>query len=276
MRIGIGSYTFPWAIGIGAHQPTRPLSALGLLDKAAALDVSVVQLCDNFPLETLSSTELAQLRDHALGLGISLEIGTRGITPAHLRRFLTLAQYLSSPLVRVVVDTLTEHPEPGQVIDCLRAVLPSYADAGIALAVENHDRYTAACLADIMTQLQSPFVGICLDTVNSFGALEGPEVVVNTLAPWVLNLHVKDFNITRVSHQLGWHITGCPAGAGRLNLPWLIATLKSAGRSPNAILEQWTPPEAEVTDTIAKEERWAWESLRYLQTIIPPPECLVR
>jgi sugar phosphate isomerase/epimerase len=109
---------------------------------------------------------------------------------------------------------------------------------------------------------------VCLDTVNSFAALEPPEVVVRTLAPYTVNLHVKDFDVVRVGHQLGFSIEGKPAGKGRLDIPWTIEYLKSKGRDPNAILELWTPYAGTVELTIAREEEWAAESMRYLREII--------
>ena len=36
------------------------------------------------------------------------------------------------------------------------------------------------------------------------GALEGPDVVVDTLAPHVVNLHVKDFDVVRFEPHKDW------------------------------------------------------------------------
>jgi hypothetical protein len=110
-----------------------------------------------------------------------------------------------------------------------------------------------------------------LDTVNSFGALEGPEFVIDTLAPYVVNLHVKEFVIYRASHMLGFIIEGAPIGKGRLNVSWLLNTLSTRQRERdfNAVLELWTPPDANIDDTIAKETAWAVESVAYLRQFIP-------
>ena len=112
-------------------------------------------------------------------------------------------------------------------------------------------------------------MGICLDTVNSFGALEGPEVVVEALAPYTVNLHVKDFIIRRANHMMGFAIEGTPAGQGRLDIPWLLERLRAAGRDPNAIIELWTPPEPDLAATIAKEDAWARESVAYMRSVLP-------
>ncbi len=104
---------------------------------------------------------------------------------------------------------------------------------------------------------ESPRVGICLDTVNSFGALEGPAVVVENLGPLTVNLHLKDFAVRRAGHKMGFTVEGTPAGDGRLDIPWLLGRLRELGRDPNAILELWVPPEADLEKTVAKELEWA-------------------
>ena len=151
----------------------------------------------------------------------------------------------------------------------LAPVVARFAGAGVKLAIENHDRFPARQLARMVEALGPDHVGVCLDTVNSFGALEGPEIVVKTLAPYTLNLHVKDFTIARVSSQMGFVIHGCPAGQGRLNVPWLLEQLRAAGRAGNAVLELWTPRGATLEETVVREAAWAEESVRYLRRFIP-------
>ena len=111
-------------------------------------------------------------------------------------------------------------------------------------------------------------MGVCLDTVNSFAALESPESVVKTLAPYTLNLHVKDFEVVRFGHELGFSIEGRPAGEGRLDIEWVAGYLKEKGKDPNAILELWTPFTGNLEKTIQLEEEWAHKSIDYLNTVI--------
>lgn len=269
MRLGIGSYTFPWAIGVPGQLPDRPLDVMDLLDKAQALGVSVVQVADNLPLHRLMAGELDALVEWASELGIRLEVGTRGIDLDHLRTYLVLAQRLGSPILRVVVDTVDHHPSEGEIVRTLCAFSPALARAEVVLAIENHDRFAARLLANILERVDSPYVGVCLDTANSFGALEGPGAVVEVLGPWVANLHVKDFAISRVEHAMGFTIEGRPAGQGQLDIPWLLERLRHLGRDMNAILELWTPPERVPGETIAKEALWAAQSVAYLRRLVP-------
>jgi sugar phosphate isomerase/epimerase len=264
-RLGIGSYAFAWAIGVPRQVPPVPMDTIAFLNTAAQLDVHLVQIADNLPLDHLSAAQLSAVQAEAERLHIAIEVGTRGIAPDHLRRYLQLAQQFQSPILRVVVDTADYHPDPPEIIATLRAVLPAFEAAGIILALENHDRFKARTFAHIMDQLDSPAVGICLDTVNSFGALEGPDIVIETLGPYVVNLHVKDFAIRRVESNMGFILEGTPAGQGELDVPRLLAQLGPSGRDFNAILELWPPPERSVAATMAKEADWAAASIAYLR-----------
>jgi sugar phosphate isomerase/epimerase len=245
------------------------MDAMGLLEKAVALDVRVVQIADNVPLHTLPASELRALRTRAAELGISIEVGTRGIASDHLYAYLQLATRFKSPILRVVVDTAEHHPEADEVVTMLRQVIPEFERANVCLAIENHDRFKAGALAEIISHVGSRCVGVCLDTVNSFGALEGPAVVLQALGPMVVNLHVKEFIVERADHKMGFMVEGRPAGQGMLDVPWLLQELRDRGRDVNAILELWTPSEPNLDDTITKEDAWAATSVRYLRTLVP-------
>ncbi len=268
--LGLGTYGVAWAIGVPGHeQPAAPMNAFQFLQLAADLGLKLVQYADNLPLHALSDAEQAALRRQAEAHGIRFEAGTRGIGTDWLRRYIALAASFGSPLLRVVVDTKDHHPSPDEVVSLVRAVLPELEAAGVTLAIENHDRFKARTLAGIIEAVNSPHLGVCLDTVNSFGALEGPEVVLPALGPYVVNLHVKEFIVRRASHSMGFSVTGMPAGQGMLDMPWLLGQLDGYGRTYNAIIELWPEPEATMAATVAKELDWMRQSVTYLRTLIP-------
>jgi 3-oxoisoapionate decarboxylase len=257
MRLGISSYTYGWAVGTEGNRPADALTAWDLIDRATQLGVRVVQLCDNLPAATFDEASAERLTARAAAAGVSLELGTRGCAPEHVRRFCRLARRMASPVLRLVLDTPDDHPSEDEVVRRLRAVADDCAKMGVTLAIENHDRFRSATLARIVREAGLDRVGICLDTVNSFGALEGPEVVVETLGPYVVNLHLKDFAVTRFPHLQGFTVEGRPAGQGMLDIPWLLGRLRAFGRDPSAILELWTPPEPDPAATLRKEAAWA-------------------
>ncbi len=269
MRLGLGSFTYTWAIGVPGYPPAQPLTHLGLLDEAVRLGVDLVQVADNLALDTVSAAQLDRFAGRARDAGISVEVGTRGIEAGHLQRHLELARRFGAPFLRVVIDRGGDEPTPGETFRRLSAVLPAFRDAGVRLAIENHDRFPCRTLATLVEDLGLEVAGICLDTVNSLGALETPETVVSTLGPYTLCLHVKDFTVRRVAHQMGFVVEGCAAGSGRLDVPWLFRTLRRLACQPfNAILETWVTPGPDLAETIARERGATEAGVAFLKPLV--------
>lgn len=270
MRLGIGSYTYVWAVGVpGYPQPPQPLTALAILDKAVELGVRLVQIADNLPLHRRSDAELDELRRGADERGIVLEVGTGGIDADHLRHYIAIARRLGSGILRTVIDAAGERPTPEDVVARLTPLMPEFERAGVTLAIENHDRFKAVTLRDIVERLRSTHVGVCLDTANSLGSLEGPEHIVEVLGARTVNLHIKDVRVFRPPHHKGFIVEGRPAGGGQLDIPALLARLRALGARGNAIAELWPPPEPILPDAVAREAQWARESVAYLRALIP-------
>jgi sugar phosphate isomerase/epimerase len=266
MRTGIGSWTYGWSIGVkGYPPPANPLTALDLLSRARDFGIGLVQIADNLPLDRLPESELAELKRRAAEWNIELEIGTTGVEPEHLLRFLKLAQYLGARLVRSLLSDTHSRADLPQASAWLREVLPAFEDANVCLALENYERYTSRELAGLVHEIDSPCLGVCLDTVNSLGAMETPAMVVGELAPFVRSLHVKDFQIVRVESRMGYSVTGCAVGDGMLNIGWLLDELRAVGSTPNMIIELWTPYCGSVEKTIALEQEWASRSVTFLK-----------
>jgi sugar phosphate isomerase/epimerase len=267
MTFGLGSYALAWGIGAPGYPPDEPLDIFGILRTAAANGFGLVQLADNIPLHELSERQLTEVTQLADDLGLEIEVGTRGIADDNLLRYLELATHFNSPILRVVVDSPRHKPSPTEVVDIVGEVVPQFATAEVILAIENHDRFSAETLRTIVEDLASPWVGVCLDTVNSFGSLEGPAVVLDTLAPHVVNLHIKDFKIAREPHNMGFRISGTPAGQGMLDIPWLVRQLPTDKCDISGIVELWPAPEPTLAETITKEARWVAESAAFLQQL---------
>jgi len=263
MKLGIGSYTYGWAVAEGK------VSALDLIGRARSLGVGLVQLCDNLPADTYEPASLERIASAARAAGVRLEVGTRGSRPDHLARFAGVARRLDAAVLRVVIDDGEDRPGPEEVVGRLKSVTSELERSGVTLAIENHDRFRARALLEMVRGVASERVGICLDTANSIGALEGPEVVVETLGPYASCLHLKDFAVTRFPHLQGFTVEGRPLGGGMLDVPWLLSRLKAFGRAFNAIVEQWVPPEATKEETIRKERRWAEQSIAAARQWIP-------
>ncbi|MGA0559702.1 sugar phosphate isomerase/epimerase family protein [Larkinella sp. VNQ87] len=267
MQLGISTYTYGWAVGTPENRPTSALDEVGLLDRAGAFGVRLVQVGDNLPLHEFLPERLHALHQRAKRESVALEVGARGLTDSHLQRYIDLCEPLESRLLRFVVDAPGYEPSVDAVVALLRNAEPALRTNNLTLGLENHDRLLAREFAGIIERVGSPWVGICLDSVNSMGAGEGLHEVVRTLAPYTVNLHLKDFGIARLPHLMGFQIDGRIAGQGMLNIPWLVETIQAQGRCQTAILEQWVVPEPDLPTTLDKEAAWADESIRFLRTI---------
>jgi sugar phosphate isomerase/epimerase len=245
------------------------MSARDLLQAARELSVKVVQIADNLPLDRLASADLITLRREAADSGIALEVGTSGINLPRLRQWLRLATTLESPILRLVLDTREHEPTVEEAVATLQAVVPELERRGVTLAIENHDRFPADMLRQLIELVNSPRVGICFDTANSIGCLESADYVLQGLAPYVVNVHLKDYTIFRPAHNKGFIVEGRPAGQGHLDVPALLQKLRDGGRDSNVIVELWPPPQRTLAESIAMEREWARQSVDYLRTLIP-------
>ena len=262
MRFGISTYTYTWSVGVPGSEPPDPWDEKKLVEIAAGLGVDCLQIADNLPLDSFSPQKLGELKHLARQAGIELEAGARGMTAERLGKYIHIARSLDARLLRFVIDMDGFAPRVEEVVRIIREALPLMERGNVSLAIENHDRLKASEFVEIITGVDHPLVGICLDSVNSMGAGEGIETVTMLLAPYTFNLHIKDFEIKRLPHKMGFSIEGTPAGRGQLDLDWMLAQLGEQCRS--AIPELWTPPEKTLEETLKKEQQWAGESMQYL------------
>jgi sugar phosphate isomerase/epimerase len=268
MLTGISTYTYTWAVGVPGSLPASPMSVHALIRKAVEFQVGCIQVADNLPLVEQPYEELKDVRTYARMNGILVEIGGRGLTDENLEKHIGLAAFFSSHILRMVIDSKSYKPDIDTILAVIRNATGRLGKERIVLAVENHDRLHSSVFREIVERSGSEWVGICLDSVNSMGIGEGMETVVQNLAPYTVNLHVKDYTVRRVSHNMGFVVEGVPAGKGMLNLPHLLEKLSPYNMCKSAILELWTPPAATIEETIQREETWAAESIQYIKDTI--------
>lgn len=266
MKLGIGSYTYSWAMGVPGFGDGRPcISIEDILNRAVSKGCPVVQICDNAFPDRLAREERHLLGARAEALGLTMQMGTRGVTPDQLRHFLDVATETKANLVRSMLPQTGPGSELPDAIAMLREAMPAYEEAGVLLSLENHDRHTCRELRELLERVGSGHLGICLDTVNSFGASEDSKRVAEMLLPVANCLHIKDYTIERVGTKMGFTVLGTPAGSGALEIPDLLTAFAGRPEEYAVILELWTPYINSVAETVELEFRWAEKSLEYLR-----------
>jgi sugar phosphate isomerase/epimerase len=261
MDIGIGSYALFWEW----HDHPQPLPIAAMVDRAADLGCSVFEICDDPRIEDHSPDELVALRTRAAERGVRLQLGTRGIDPDHLARYLDIAEALGARVLRSMVQRPDAEQGAEHVAGLLRRTMSRLQSTGIALALETYEQIPTATLVAAVEAVDSPLIGICLDPANCIAALERPADVIDAAAPHALDLHVKDFAFARQEGWVGFALSGARMGDGQLDLAHELRALQSAGRSPAAIVEHWLPWQGDSATTVALERAWTDAALAALR-----------
>jgi 3-oxoisoapionate decarboxylase len=207
MTIGLSTYAFFWQWHDTAE---NPLTLPAMIDRTADLGVSLFQICDYPLLESYEPDDLDGLRNHAAHRNVQLELGTRGVRPEQLRRYLKIARRLDATMLRTMINTSDHRPSPAEAISLLASAAPAFKRAGVTIALETYEQIPVATLVDIVRRVDSPAVGICVDPANCVAALELPTATVEAVAPYVCNIHVKDFAFSRRDGWVGFSLAGCP------------------------------------------------------------------
>lgn len=262
--IGLGSYAFFWEM---SEQAPTPLALEGAFAATADLGVELFQICDYAPLTGMSSARIADAAAHAAELGITIELGTKGIDTANLDTHLRLAEAFEAKLVRSMLYGPETRPSFSEAEAWLRAALPAYEEAGVLLALETYEQLATTDLVTLVETLASPSLGICLDPGNVVARLERPLDAVELCAPYTRNVHAKDFAFSRQPGWVGFSYAGAPLGTGLHDYPHLLATVRPDERGINQIVEHWLPWQGDAETTIAREREWTRTAVDYLRAV---------
>jgi 3-oxoisoapionate decarboxylase len=113
-----------------------------------------------------------------------------------------------------------------QAKQSLALARPAVEKHEVRMAIENHKDLQAPDLLDLVKKIDSPFVGVCVDTGNSIALLEPPQETVELLAPHAFTTHVKDMGVEE--YPDGFLLSEVPLGTGFLDLEKIAATLRRA------------------------------------------------
>ena len=263
MTIGLSTYAFFWQ---ASDQVEKPLDLSDMIVATADAGVGVFQICDYPAVADLDRDQLRALRSQAERAGIRLELGTRGVSPEHLSTYLALARQLDVLTVRSMLYTATHRPTIYEAKALLAQAVPAYEGAGVTLALETYEQVHTSVLVDLVRTIDNPYLGICSDPANCVAALELPSDVIDRVAPYVVNMHIKDFHFTRQEGWVGFNLIGAPLGEGLLDYDAMIERVNPLPRNISQIIEHWLPWQGSADATCAVEQQWTEHNLSYLRS----------
>lgn len=108
----------------------------------------------------------------------------------------------------------------------IESVAPIVEKHRIPLAIENHKDWLIPHMLERLKRIDSEYVGVCIDTGNSFALLEDPMDVVNAYAPWAHSVHLKDMAVCE--YENGFLLADVVLGEGTLDLPKIVEIIQKA------------------------------------------------
>ncbi|GHE22205.1 sugar phosphate isomerase/epimerase family protein [Halomonas urumqiensis] len=244
MQIAIDSYCYHRYFGEvypGLESPpNRAMTLDEVIDRAIAFGVEGVSL-ESFMLDDTSPVRLVALRKKLDEAGLArvwawghpdgLGSGSRPEAIKDLFANIDVACALGAGVMRICAGG--RRTRPVNWVDHRRNLLPLLKHAaeraearGVVLAVENHVDLLAGELAELIEAVDSPALGVCLDTANNLRMLEDPMVAIETLAPYARATHLKDITAYRGDPKTFGFWPSVPLGQGLIDIPATLRLLK--------------------------------------------------
>ncbi|PWS37062.1 sugar phosphate isomerase/epimerase [Falsiroseomonas bella] len=277
MRIGIDSYCYhrqfgDWYPGL-QQDPGRRMTVWDFLDRAASHGVAGVSLeACYLPLDAASLARIGE-RLEALGLDAvwawghpdGLRSGTDAAAAADLVRHIGIARSVGAKVMRICAGSRRTRPASwaehrAQLLPMLKPLVAEAERQDVVLAIENHIDLLAEELAEIVTTIGSPHLGVCLDTANNLRMFEDPVKVAGLLAPFTRATHVKNIGARRGQDPKTFAFwPSVPLDAGLVDLDAVLRLLRDAGYGGLLALEiDYLDPDygTEEEPMIARSLEW--------------------
>ncbi|GAC1400507.1 MAG: sugar phosphate isomerase/epimerase [Chloroflexota bacterium] len=190
----------------------------------------------------LDEARLETARDYARARGLFTVVDGSLLDVGELRSLIPAARFLGAATVRVIVSTVlcgdrravrqTWGHHLAETARRLKEVRGLAEDAGVSIALENHQDMTSEELVAICEEVGSPRVGVNLDAANPLAVGEDPLAFARRVAPYLKNIHLKDYYLYRTPQ--GFRLVRCAVGAGVLDVRGLFAL--RAAEAPEATI----------------------------------------
>ncbi|MFT5700981.1 MAG: sugar phosphate isomerase/epimerase [Desulforhopalus sp.] len=202
------------------------MEIIGFIERVAELGLDGVQINlvkhynqnDWGVLGSIDSSHLKRVRQAIEYYNFFVELDTITTDSKHLRDVLNVASCIGADRIR----TCIRHPGIFSPAACdttvkdIKSVLPDLESKRITLSLENHEEETADEILDMISQINSPWVGVHCDIGNPMMAWEDPVEAVKKLAPHTFTTHFKDHIV--IPHGDEFYVCGVPLGDGNINL----------------------------------------------------------
>jgi len=288
MRLGIHSYALHlWGFGQNwcVTEPyPKAMNLTQLMDWATEnrLDGLHITGCD---LETKNDARLAEVAKAAKERGLYIEYNCSLNEEFDTRlnetfeSGVTIAHKLGAEIAKFNLDIRRPRPLYGScccpsvmrqladVYDQIMTAIPVIEKYKMPIAIENHTETYADEILWLLESVRNPLVKACVDTVNSFGVLEGPEEAVNKRAPHAICNHLCDHELTR--DQYGARFHGVALGDGDIDIPRVVDLFRRVSPTDKITFEiEWDMEDDTLEEARTKQMDACKRSIAYLRDVI--------
>lgn len=289
LKLGMHSYTLHlWGLGqnwgIVAEPRPKEINLMQLMDMAVdwGLDGLHITGCD---LESRDDKRLEEVASAARSRNLYLEYNfslDEEFDPRLNDSFENAAYVchkLGAEIAKVSMDIRRPRPVYGScyhpsvmrqlanVYDNFKAALPTIEKYGVHFAFENHTETFADEVLWLVDAINHPLAGICMDTVNSFPVLEGPEVAVEKLTPKATCIHFCDHKLDR--DQYGARFHGVAIGDGDIDCMKVVDLIRRKAPTDRINFEiEWDMGEDTLEEARAKQMDACIRSIKYCREVL--------
>ena len=230
MRIGLAVYGTMFSMGLHSASNRPRINAQQLMEQALAAGLHGVEI----PVSLLEGEDIPSVARAARERELFITLAANGYTAKPLIESILLGAQLEAETVRTVVGGAKiggdRSPLVGRWQPFLQSVLTNLKEAtaiaekaGVNLAVENHQDLASEELLWLCESIGSSHFGITLDAGNPLATAEEPLDYFKRVAPYVKNVHLKDYSI--YLSEEGYRLVRCPLGQGVIDFPALFKIL---------------------------------------------------
>ncbi|QHW30513.1 sugar phosphate isomerase/epimerase [Paenibacillus rhizovicinus] len=234
MQIGLSMFGTTYAMGLHPRSGRTPLTAEAVIAWALNANLQGVELPDSI----LAAADVPAIARMTQERGLYVSVACGGYDPAKLGEACRLAAACGARIVRTVAGgariggdrrnmagrwgTFLEEVREG-----LAAAVRIAEREGVAIALENHQDLASEELIWLCESIGSPNFGLTLDTGNPLATAEEPVDFARRIAPYLKNVHLKDYWI--YPSEEGYRLVRCPLGQGAVDFPALLEVFRQFG-----------------------------------------------
>ncbi|MDR2387777.1 MAG: sugar phosphate isomerase/epimerase [Deltaproteobacteria bacterium] len=290
LKLGMHTYTLHlWGFGQiwfspGGETYDKDYDLIELIDKSVSWGLDGLHITGS-DLESRDDKRLEQVAKAAADKGLYLEynFSLNEESDPRINDTFEKAPYvahkLGADLAKCSLDIRRKPPLYGSCMqahvmkqladihDQVKKALPAYEKYKVRLAIENHTETYADEILWLVNQINHPLVGVCLDTVNSFPVLEGPEAAVEKLAPQAICVHFCDHKLDRDEYGARFH--GVAIGDGDIDCAKVLDLLRRVSPLDRITFEiEWDKGSDTLEEAKNKQLEACLRSIKYCREVL--------